>query len=338
MSSFPLSAHSSDCIFINSNTKDNSKELHPVSILRFHEFSQLGVKEKAVALIIQDCRSVQVLREGGIKVNIPSHSIEMLVIRDITKLKLYLSRTFVRLVQLSDNSYKVLVHPRGVGGGGAQAKLAFKSQLTQEEKKELKSYLKKDQNFEKGLQRALMERNFPIIKLLLKAGAHPTIPQDEKIEIKTLKQWVAGDKEEREVARLLIEAGADVRELEDINRTSLVDAIEKTDEPLALALIKAGLKVNLKAPYDEPNLHLALSRKLKRVVHALIQAHVDVNASNSKGESPLASLVNARDNWQETDLKELLNALLNAGAKINEQDSSSINDVITLIRDRKEIT
>ena len=302
-------------------------------ILRLHQFSQPGVVKKAQTLLFYHARHVEVLLDQGKKVCIPPHLIELPVINSLDSLKHYLAHVWITLSQLSNNNYKLSAYAKGLGGGIVSSKAHFQgSSLTPEEIKLLKNYAKKNslKTHEEGLQKACLERNITMVKLFLKTKVNPNIVVEN--ETKTLKQWIAGDREERQISTLLIEAGADISKVEDIGRSSLVDAIEKNDEPLARALLRAGIKVNRKTTYDEPVLHMALNRKMKTTILELIHAGVDVNAPNSKGESPLANLIQARDDWQETDLREVLNALLQSNAKTNENDPSSINHIIMLIK------
>lgn len=326
---YALPANTCSCFPMKLTMEDSSNELHPV-LLCFHKFSQLGVKEKAVALIINSCRSVQVVREEGEMINILPYFIEMANIPDATQLKEYLSQSVKKLIQLSDQSYKLSIHPRVDGGGASHGKLTT-AQLTHQEAKMLKAYLLQHKSPEEGLEQSLKDENQLMIKIFLKAGAKLIIiSQEEKIKFPTLNKWVKGNLEERETAKLLIEAGAIERESDVRKCTLLVDAIEMDDEPLAVAIINTGFDVNLQAANKEPNLHIALSRKLKLVSIALIKAKADVNILNSKRESPFMSLYNAREDWRKkTDLREVIDALEEAKGTLSD-DVALINYVIEL--------
>ncbi len=329
MSVYALSAHTCSCFPMKLTVEDSSNGTRPV-LLCFHKFTQIGVKEKAVALIINSCRSVQVIREEGEMINILPHFVEMPKIPDSTQLKEYLSQSVKKLIQLSDKSYKLSTHPRVDGGGAAHGKLT-KAQLTHEEHKMLKVYLLQHKSPEEGLEQSLKDENQLMIKIFLKAGVKLTIvSQEEKIKFATLDKWVKGNLEERETAKLLIEAGAIEKESDVRKCTLLVDAMEMDDEPLAGAIINTGFDVNLQAANKEPNLHIALSKKLKRAAVALIKAKADVNALNSKGVSPLVSLYNAREDWKnKIDLREVIDALEEAKATFG-NDDAFLNYIIEL--------
>lgn len=300
-----------------------------------YSFNQPGVKERAIALIIYNCWRIEVIKENHEKAVVPAHLIDVSGMKSIEELERGLSFVFIQLSQLSDHNYKVTAHARGLGRGVSSSSLTLSHKLTEEEHKQLKPFLKTHhvQIDEKGYLRALSERDISVIRLFIKVGIGPNIPYSEDSSVKTLKQFVTGDPIDREIAQLLIEEGADLKVLEDTNRTSLVDAMEKKDEQLAIALINAGIDLNRKTTFDEPVLHIAISKKLKQTAMALIKKGINTTIANSAGQSPLAYLVHSRESWGIFEFKELLNALLIAGAKTNDKDPSSINDVITILKD-----
>lgn len=117
-----------------------------------------------------------------------------------------------------------------------------------------------------------------------------------------------------QIARALIEAGADLNLEDGHGATALYDAAYHQYEELSLLLIESGADVNTKTgiyidgTYDNTPLHRASNQS--SVLKALLKAGANVSAKNSAGETPL--------HWACSDGNlEAVQALVEAGADVN---------------------
>ncbi len=109
-----------------------------------------------------------------------------------------------------------------------------------------------------------------------------------------------------DVTRVLIEAGANVHETDELGGWTPLHRVLISAE-VARVLIEAGAKVNAKDKYGKTPLHWVFNPELARV---LIEAGAEVNARDNRGEIPLH---NARD-------PNVARVLIEAGSEVNAKD------------------
>ena len=170
--------------------------------------------------------------------------------------------------------------------------------------------------------------------------------QEEKD--KHLMMYVnSNDTEIAEIARMLINAGADVNYQDDLSRTSLMHASRNGHTEVVRMLLNAGADVNAKDHNGETSLMDASRNGRTEIVRMLINAGADVDAKNNRGYTALmvasdmgrteivrmliqrGADMNAKDNYGETALirvsswgrPEMVRMLINAGADPNIQNN-----------------
>lgn len=122
-----------------------------------------------------------------------------------------------------------------------------------------------------------------------------------------------------EVAKALIESGADVNRKDESGYSMLHFAVGRNNASIVKDLIEHGADVNAKDPQGKTPLHYAHTLD---VVLALLKAKPDINAKDKEGDTPfLAVYMNMiRTNYAKKFEKESLKtmeAFLNAGATVN---------------------
>ena len=113
------------------------------------------------------------------------------------------------------------------------------------------------------------------------------------------------------IAKILLNAGADVNEKDKLGLTPLMLACGKSTvgyKDVAETLIKKGAHINVRDALGYTPLLLALSGGTIDIAELLIHKGADINARTRKGETPLSLVQNA----QCTEIVELL---ISKGAK-----------------------
>ncbi len=132
---------------------------------------------------------------------------------------------------------------------------------------------------------AVKEGNIETVKQHLDAGTDI----DEKDNLwgqRPLHQAIADG--HAEIARLLIESGANVNATNNFNTTPLMLAADKSESIVKL-LIAKGANVNAKGTMNSTALHSAAGSGNKIVAELLIANGADVNAKEMGFETPLDS-------------------------------------------------
>lgn len=113
------------------------------------------------------------------------------------------------------------------------------------------------------------------------------------------------------IAKMLVNAGADVNEKDKLGLTPLMVACGKSTlgyKDVAEALIKKGAHINVRDPMGYTPLLLALSGGTIDIAELLIDKGADVSARTRKGETPLSLAQNAQ-------CTEIVDLLISKGAK-----------------------
>ncbi len=111
-----------------------------------------------------------------------------------------------------------------------------------------------------------------------------------------------------EVAEILVERGADVRARNNGDRTPLHRAVYTDNEDVVRLLLKEGVDVNARDDDDETPLHNI--KESTTIVGLLLREGVDVNAQDKYGNTPLHNAV-SREN------PDVVFVLIHSGANVN---------------------
>jgi ankyrin repeat protein len=120
----------------------------------------------------------------------------------------------------------------------------------------------------------------------------------------------------KEVAKMLLDSGADVTPALSICSTALLDASEHGQKELVRLFLDAGANVNIANTFAYTPLQVASLRGHKEVVELLLSAGADVNSWDTT--EPTALHEAARRGY-----KEVVELLLNAGAEVSLEDLSN---------------
>jgi ankyrin repeat protein len=136
----------------------------------------------------------------------------------------------------------------------------------------------------------------------------------EFIDSLTLLHW-AIEYNHPELAKGLIEGGADLNAQDKYKRTPLHLAAMEGHTELAKMLIDAGADVNAENSDKRTPLHYAAEYNHPELAKMLIDAGADLNAENSNKWTPLhVAAINNRP--------EIANMLIEAGADVNAENSN----------------
>jgi hypothetical protein len=139
---------------------------------------------------------------------------------------------------------------------------------------------------QQGFFRAVMDNDAKVVKLYLVAGMPPDASPRRDTPLKD-----AVDRGSTEVAKLLINGGADVNWEDEYDQTLVMNAASMGRLAILDALIAAGADVNRPNTYKIAPLAAAAEQGQFEVVKRLIAAKADVNAQNDYGGSALTVAV-----------------------------------------------
>jgi ankyrin repeat protein len=152
--------------------------------------------------------------------------------------------------------------------------------------------------------------NIPSIKLLVKAGAVVNAKNNRGQTILHL----AADGEKPEVVKFLIESGADINIQDSEKNTPLHYAIENESGEIVKTLLKANANLQIENGRNQTPLLLAVENDNLSIARLILESGADPNHKNSYKVTPLQMAVSRGSQL------EILNALLKAGAKVNDSD------------------
>jgi len=142
--------------------------------------------------------------------------------------------------------------------------------------------------------------------LLLLAIAAPVSVGAQSHLNSTPLHWAASHGQ-ADLARKLLDAGADVSALDLIGRTPLHVAVEHPE--LVKILLANGADVNARDVFRETPLHLAV--RYRQSVALLLEAGADVSARDAVGDTPLDKALRHGDDPANL---AVINLLVDAGA------------------------
>ncbi len=144
------------------------------------------------------------------------------------------------------------------------------------------------------LQRAIMDDNLLLVKLLLNAGA-----QVNAIFGDSTPLHYAAMKGNEDIVKLLLERGADLEATDVYQGTSLYSAIEGKSEATVRLLLDKGANLKAKDSDGDTPLHWAAIRGAEDIVKLLLDRKADVEAKNRDGDTP-------QDVALDSNIKKLL--------------------------------
>ncbi len=167
-----------------------------------------------------------------------------------------------------------------------------------------------------ALEYALKIGKRQVIKLLIGAGADPNMNINSSRETPFFSAVVLGDEG---VLAALLEAGADVNKVDRDGNSPLMLAPTAV---VARLLISAGAEVNQQNHWGKTPLLQSISNNKPEVTKCLLDSGADVKAKDSDGNSVLTlSAAFSRS-------AELIQALLGAGADIENEGSAALLDAM----------
>ncbi|KAF3284331.1 hypothetical protein TWF970_011549 [Orbilia oligospora] len=166
-----------------------------------------------------------------------------------------------------------------------------------------------------------------VARLLINAGAEIETKNSEGLTPLLQAAWNGHEA----VVRLLIEAGAKTETKDNGNLTPLSWAVEKGHEAVARLLINAGAEIETKDGRDLTPLLRAAKKGHQAVVRLLIEAGAETETEDSKGLTPLS--------WAaENGDKTMIELLLGAKAEVETKDRKGLTALSLTSRRGHEAT
>lgn len=132
----------------------------------------------------------------------------------------------------------------------------------------------------------------------------------------------ASDRDHNEIAKILIEAGANVNAQNNTGHTALLTATHRGNPELMKILIEAGANVNTQDNGGDTALMIAAFKSNGKIAKVLIEAGADVNMQNAQGET---ALIIAASKCND----KMVKILLEAGSDIKIQDKKGNTAMMT---------
>lgn len=149
-------------------------------------------------------------------------------------------------------------------------------------------------------------------RLLIEAGADLNTTNKDG----TTPLYIAVFLEHEETAKALMDAGAKLAITDKDNVTPLHSAVAKEDLTIIMALINMGFDVNVKDQNNMTPLHAAVTKGDMEMTKALISAGADLNCKDKGGNTPL-------DLAATEGHGDIAKALIKAGAHVNPVDQGA---------------
>jgi len=132
----------------------------------------------------------------------------------------------------------------------------------------------------------------------------------------------ASDRDHNEIAKILIEAGANVNAQNNTGHTALLTATHRGNPELMKILIEAGANVNTQDNGGDTALMIAAFKSNGKIAKVLIEAGADVNMQNVQGET---ALIIAASKCND----KMVKILLEAGSDTKIQDKKGRTAMMT---------
>ncbi len=149
-----------------------------------------------------------------------------------------------------------------------------------------------------------------IARLLLDAGADINGPDSDQ----STPLDVAAVRRQRAMVRLLLDRGANVNHLDHNGACALSFAVSGGDTAIVHVLLRAGADLNYTSPQGATLLHFAGSRGMWDIVDLLLGRGGDINRGNGAGQTPLHWATRSDDSTR-------IGGLVARGARVSVPDS-----------------
>lgn len=173
---------------------------------------------------------------------------------------------------------------------------------------------------EKTLSQAIQDNDIATVKKHIKAGTNINEPEKTIGYTPLIESLlIHGDKKDRpEIAKLLIEAGANIEDRGPKNkRTPLLISLSTGNVALANLLLEKGADVNVSDVYGISPLHLAAELDNEKIIYLLIKKGASPHALDADGCAPMHYAAMARK-----DNPEIIKVLASCKCDINPKDKS----------------
>ena len=159
---------------------------------------------------------------------------------------------------------------------------------------------------------ACREGYLEVAKELIEAGADVTLTDNQgrnAIYVSARQRYVP-------IVKLLIDNGCDINQRTITDETALLSAAWAADTyEMIKLLVESGAEINIRRKSDDTVLAAAVSAENEKIVQFLIDSGADVNIRGARGTFPLIDAVYRRD-------LDMVKLLIAAGADVNMSDDS----------------
>ena len=151
-----------------------------------------------------------------------------------------------------------------------------------------------------------------VFNVLLKAGVDPNIKDKHR---QTCLMYAVTGGCSKEVLQAIIDHGADVNATDNLDRTALIIAVEKSCVDVINTLLKAGADVNVTNNLNDTPLMMACRQRSIDVINLLLNAGSDATTADNNGVTCLMAAVDGDCS------EEVLQTIIDHGADVNATDN-----------------
>ncbi|MEE9304081.1 MAG: ankyrin repeat domain-containing protein [Thiotrichaceae bacterium] len=180
---------------------------------------------------------------------------------------------------------------------------------------------RKNFNYQPYLVKALAKKDAHALQMLVSSGADLN-PKDQKAPL-----FIAADKNDVQTIKFLLQLGADPN-IQFSGSSLLHNAISSEKQELAKALLDGGANVNAKGISERTPIHIAIHKKDPSLTKLLIKYKANIHEIDSRKDTLLHIAV-------REDKPEIAKQLLQAGTKINAKNNANETPFQIAIRDSK---
>lgn len=142
-----------------------------------------------------------------------------------------------------------------------------------------------------------------------------SVDVDEKDPKKNTPLYIAVEKGDAKIVKILLDAGADINIKAGPGNSPLHLAVSDNKEEIFKILLDAGADIQTKNNFEKTPLHIAAKNGNKEIIKKLLDAGANVNDINFSGMTPLYEAVCSIFNCKEEIVKLLLGSGADVGIK-----------------------
>lgn len=273
----------------------------PLLILKGGQITQHVRNQRILEIFFYSTTQIEGILENGEKIKISAEGLRLSTISDTNK------DIWFKVVQLSDNSYKIAANGKLLGGGTTESTMKKEPTLS-----------KKDIDFIGEVNAGQVEK----VRQLLKSGANPNLSMkgiSRHIYIKETSQTVLmhactfSAQRYFTIVQLLIDAGANVNATHtDAQFTALAYAAITGNQKAVDLLLSKGANPNTNGNDGSLLAEMCLERRTD-IIKSLLKAKADIRWKTRKGLLPMTAAVKIGNT-------EILGLLVEHGLDLNEKD------------------